>query len=190
MARKSNRRTTTAKRKSYRRRRSSGLSGLLGVKKSAPQNDLKGEVLDIVLAAAGTFAAAKGVGMLDKMINKSDSKVMGMAAPAAVVAAGVAGAVILGDRLGKSLCKGVALGGAIKFAEKALGKDNLLAGLDDDDTPLMLPGVGDIGMANLPELSHYSENSNAPVTTTGGDPQYHMGTPSEMLNGDDEIIAH
>jgi hypothetical protein len=54
----------------------------------------------------------------------------------------------------------------------------------------MLPGIGSYGQATLPELSHYSENPNAEVTTTGGDPQYYMGQPSEMLSGDDEIIAY
>jgi hypothetical protein len=59
-----------------------------------------------------------------------------------------------------------------------------------DDEPLMLPGIGSYGQAALPELSQYSENANADVTTTGNDPQYYMGQPSEVLSGDDEIIAY
>jgi hypothetical protein len=147
-------------------------------------------MLDIVAMAAGTFAAVKGVGMLDKMVNKSGTKVMSMVSPAIATAAGVAGATMMSDRFVKSLAKGLAMGGAFKLAEKVLNKENLLSGLDDDDQPLMLPGIGSYGQAALPELSHYSENPEAPVTTTGGDPQYYMGQPSEMLSGDDEIIAY
>ena len=152
-------------------------------------------MLEVAAIAAGTFAASKGVGMLDKVINKSDSKVMGFVAPAVVTAAGVACAAMVGDKLAKGLGKGVAIGGTFKLAEKALGKENLLAGLEDGGTPLMLPGVGQIGQADLPEdlreLSHFSNNPTAPVTATGNDPVYHMGTPSEVLSGDDDdFIAH
>jgi hypothetical protein len=147
------------------------------------------ELLDVALIAGGAVVAAKGIGMLDRVVNKSGSKMMGFVAPAVVTAAGVAGAV-MGEGLVKSVAKGVAMGGALKVAEKAMNKENLLSGLDDDDQPLMLPGIGSYGQAALPELSHYSENPDAPVTTTGGDPQYYMGQPSEMLSGDDEIIAY
>jgi hypothetical protein len=146
-------------------------------------------LLDVALIASGAVAAAKGIGMLDKVVNKSGSKMMGLVAPAVVTAAGVAGSMI-GDGMVKSVAKGIAMGGALKVAEKAMNKENLLSGLDDDDQPLMLPGIGSYGQAALPELSHYSENSDVPVTTTGGDPQYYMGQPSEMLSGDDEIIAY
>ena len=183
MARKKRRR-----RKTFRRRRSSlGLGGISTSKLSA--KNATTELLDVALIAGGAIAAAKGIGMLDKIVNKSGSKMMGFVSPAVVTVAGVAGAM-MGDGMVKSVAKGVAIGGAVKLAEKALNKDNLLSGLGDDDQPLMLPGIGSYGMANLPELSHYSENSDAPVTTTGGDPQYHMGQPSEMLSGDDDVIAY
>jgi hypothetical protein len=178
------RKTAYRRRKTYRRRSGFGLAGV-----SAPK-DLKNDMLDIVAMGVGTFAAVKGVGMLDKVINKSGTKVMGMISPAVAALAGAAGATMMTDRFVKSLAKGVAMGGAFKLLEKALNKENLLSGLDDDDQPLMLPGIGSYGQAALPELSHYSENPEAPVTTTGGDPQYHMGQPSEMLSGDDEIIAY
>jgi hypothetical protein len=113
---------------------------------------------------------------------------MGMVAPAVVTVAGVAGSM-MGNGMVKSIAKGVAMGGAVKLAEKAMNKENLLSGVDDDQ-PLMLPGIGSYGQASLPELSHYSENPGADVTTTGGDPQYYMGQPSEVLSGDDEIIAY
>jgi len=177
----------SSRRRSYRRRsgRSLGLAGI-----SAPKaNDLKNDLIDIAATAVGTYAAAKGVGMLDKMINKSGSKMMGYVAPAVVTAAGMAGAALMGKNPAvKSFAKGVAMGGVIKLAEKALNKDNLLAGVDDQ--PLMLPGIGSFGQAvlpeKLPELSHYSQNPNADVTTTGGDWAYRMGQPSEQLSGDDE----
>ena len=190
--------STTPKRKTYkRRRRSSGLSGFMGVRSSAPKKDIKGEMMDIALAAAGTFAAAKGVGMLDKVINKPEdgapSKVKSMIAPAAVTVVGVAGAVLLGDRLGKSLAKGVALGGALKLTEKALGKDNLLAGIDEA-TPTMIPGIGAYGQASLPEytpeMSHYSNNPDAPATVTGGSYGYQIPQTPDTLSGDGEIIAY
>jgi len=146
------------------------------------------ELLDVALIAGGAIVASKGIGMLDKAVNKSGSKMMGLVAPAVATVAGVAGAM-MGNGMVKSVSKGIALGGALKVAEKAMNKENLLAGLDDDQ-PLMLPGIGSYGQASLPELSHYSENPNAPVTTTGGDPQYYMGQPSEMLSGDEEIIAY
>ena len=178
------RKSTYRRRKTYRHRSSFGLAGM-----SAPK-DLKNDMLDIVAMAAGTFAAVKGVGMLDKVINKSGTKVMGMISPGIATLAGAAGATMMNDRFIKSVAKGVAMGGAFKLLEKVLNKENLLSGLDDDDQPLMLPGIGSYGMANLPELSHYSENPDAPVTTTGNDPQYHMGQPSEMLSGDDDLIAY
>ena len=174
------------RRKTYERRRSSGLAGLSTSKLNV--KNATSELLDVALIAGGAIVAAKGVGMLDKVVNKSGSKMMGFAAPAAVTVVGVAGAM-MGDGMVKSVARGVAMGGAIKVAEKAMNKENLLAGLDDDQ-PLMFPGIGSYGQATLPELSHYSENPNAPVTTTGGDPQYYMGQPSEMLNGDDDIIAY
>ena len=146
------------------------------------------ELLDVALITGGAIAAAKGIGMLDKAVNKSGSKMMGFVAPAVVTAAGVAGAM-MGDGLVKSVARGIAMGGALKVAEKAMNRENLLSGVDDDQ-PLMLPGIGSYGQATLPELSHYSENADAPVTTTGGDPQYYMGQPSEMLSGDDDIVAY
>jgi hypothetical protein len=146
------------------------------------------ELLDVALIAGGAIAAAKGIGMLDKVVNKSGSRMMGFVAPAVVTAAGVAGAM-MGNGMVKSVAKGIAMGGALKVAEKAMNKDNILSGVDDDQ-PLMLPGIGSYGQAALPELSHYSENSDADVTTTGGDPQYYMGQPSEVLNGDDDIVAY
>ena len=178
--RRRNRRTT------YRKRRSSGLGGISTSKLNV--KNATSELLDVALIAGGAIAAAKSVGMLDGIINKSGSKMMGFVAPAAVTVAGVAGAM-MGNGMVKSVAKGIAMGGALKVAEKAMNKDNLLAGLGDDQ-PLMLPGIGSYGQATLPELSHYSENRAAPATTTGGDPQYYMGQPSEMLNGDEEIIAY
>jgi hypothetical protein len=80
------------------------------------------------------------------------------------------------------------MGGALKVAEKAMNRENLLSGTDDQ--PLMLPGIGSYGQAALPELSQYSVNADADVTTTGADPQYYMGQPSEVLSGDEEIIAY
>ena len=174
-----------SRRKTYRRRRSSGLAGLSTSKLSA--KNATTELLDVALIAGGAIAASKGIGMLDKVVNKSGSKMMGFVAPAAVTVVGVAGAM-MGEGMVKSVAKGVAMGGALKVAEKAMNKENLLSGVDDQ--PLMLPGIGSYGQASLPELSHYSENRAAPATTTGGDPQYYMGQPSEMLNGDEEIIAY
>jgi hypothetical protein len=171
------------RRKSYKRR--SGLGGISTSKLNV--KNATNELLDVALIASGAIAAAKGVGMLDKVINKSGTKVMGMIAPAAVAAVGVAGAM-MGNGMIKFVAKGVAMGGALKVAEKAMNKENLLSGVDDE--PLMLPGIGSYGQAALPELSQYSENANADVTTTGGDPQYYMGQPSEVLSGDDEIIAY
>jgi len=178
---------SSSRRKTYRRRRrSSGLGGISTSKLSV--KNATNELLDVALIAGGAIAAAKGIGMLDGIVNKSSSKMMGFVAPAVVTAAGVAGAM-MGDGMVKSVAKGIAMGGALKVAEKAMNKDNLLSGTDDDQ-PLMLPGIGSYGQAALPELSHYSENADAPVTTTGGDPQYYMGQPSEMLSGDDEIVAY
>ena len=182
MARRKRRRRTT-----YRRRRSSlGLGGISTSKLNV--KNAGNELLDVALIAGGAIAAAKGIGALDGIINKSGSRAMGFVAPAAVTVVGVAGAM-MGDGMVKSVAKGIAMGGAIKVAEKAMNKENLLSGVDDEQ-PLMLPGIGSYGQAALPELSHYSENSDAPVTTTGGDPQYYMGQPSEVLSGDDEIIAY
>ena len=170
----------------YKRRRSSGLGGIstskLNVKNAA------NEALDAALIAGGAIAAAKGIGILDKAINKSGGRMMGFVAPAVVTAAGVAGAMMTAGMV-KSVAKGVAIGGALKVAEKAINKENILSGMDDNQT-LMLPGIGSYGQAALPELPHYSENPNAEATTTGGDPQYYMGQPSEVLNGDDDVIAY
>ena len=175
------------RRKTYRRRRSRSL-GLGGISTSKLNvKNATNELLDVALITGGAIAAAKGIGMLDKVVNKSGSKMMGFVAPAVVTVAGVAGAM-MGAGMVKSVAKGIAMGGALKVAEKAMNKENLLSGVDDDQ-PLMLPGIGSYGQATLPELSHYSENADAPVTTTGGDPQYYMGQPSEMLSGDDEIVA-
>ena len=174
------------RRKTYRRRsRSLGLGGISTSKMSV--KNATTELLDVALITGGAIAAAKGVGMLDKVVNKSGSKMMGFVAPAVVTAAGVVGAM-MGNGMVKTVAKGIAMGGALKVAEKAMNKENLLSGVDDQ--PLMLPGIGSYGQAALPELSHYSENSDAPVTTTGGDPQYYMGQPSEMLSGDDDIVAY
>ena len=180
------RRSKNSVSRSYRRRRSSGLGGLSTSKLNV--KNATNELLDVALIAGGAIAAAKGVGALDRVVNKSGSKMMGFVAPAVVTAAGVAGAM-MGDGMVKAVAKGIAMGGALKVAEKAMNKDNLLSGMDDDQ-PLMLPGIGSYGQAALPELSHYSENADAPVTTTGGDPQYYMGQPSEMLSGDDDIVAY
>ena len=183
----------TAAPKRRRRRSTRGLSGLPARRPSARKNlqeELKNGMIDIVAMGAGAFAAAKGVSMLDKMINKSDNKIMGMASPAAALVAGVAGAAMSNNPIVKALAKGVAVGGGIKLAEKALGKDNLLSGVDGDDMPLMLPGIGEAGMANLPELPHYSENNDAPPTTTGADHAYHLPPSSEVLNGGEEFIAY
>jgi hypothetical protein len=182
------RKSTYRRRKTYRRRRSSlGLGGVSTSKFNA--KNATTELLDVALIAGGAIAAAKGIGMLDRMVNKSGSRMMGLVSPLGVTVVGVAGAV-MGDGMVKSVAKGIAIGGAVKLAEKALNKENLLSGLDDDDQPLMLPGIGSYGQAALPELSHYSENPDAEVTTTGGDPQYYMGQPSEMLSGDDDLIAY
>ena len=178
------RRSKNSVSRSYRRRRSLGLGGISTSKLSV--KNATNELLDVALIAGGAIAAAKGVGMLDRVVNKSGSKMMSLVAPAVVTAAGVAGAM-MGDGMVKAVAKGIALGGAVKVAEKAMNKENLLSGFDE---PLMLPGIGSYGQAALPELSHYSENADAPVTTTGGDPQYYMGQPSEMLSGDEEIVAY
>jgi hypothetical protein len=146
------------------------------------------ELLDVALIAGGAIAAAKGIGFLDRKVNKSGNKMMGIAVPAAVTLVGVAGAA-MGEGLVKAVAKGIALGGAVKAVEKAMNKENLLSGLDDDQ-PLMLPGIGSYGQAALPALSHYSENPDADVVTTGGDPQYHMGQPSEMLSGNEDFVAY
>ena len=174
------------RRKNYRRRRSPGLGGISTSKLNV--KNATNELLDVALIAGGAIAAAKGIGMLDKAVNKSGSRMMGFVAPAVVTAAGVAGAM-MGEGMIKSVAKGIAMGGALKVAEKAMNKENILSGVDDDQT-LMLPGIGSYGQATLPELSHYSENPNAEVTTTGGDPQYYMGQPSEVLNGDDDVIVY
>lgn len=166
------------------RRRSGGLAGFSTSRMNV--KNATNELLDVVLTAGGAIVAAKGVGMLDKVVNKSGSKLMGFVAPAVVTVAGVAGSV-MGEGLVKSLAKGLAMGGALKLAEKALNKDNLLSGVDDDQ-PLMLPGIGNFGQANLPELSQYSEIPDADIRTTGADPQYYMGQPSEVLSGDEDIV--
>lgn len=165
--------------KRRKKRRSSGLAGLSKIK----AKEAGSELLDVALIAGGTILASKGVALLDRTINKNNSKVIGLVVPGVVTLVGLAGS-IMGKGLIKSLSKGVTLGGGVKLAEKALNKTNLLSGVDDE--PLMLPGIGDVGYANLPELSHYSENDEADVTTTGNDPQYYMGAPSEVLSGDEE----
>lgn len=182
--RKSGARRKTSVRRRAGVRRSSRSLGIAGISKP---KDMKNDVLDIVAMAAGTFAGVKLTGMLDKVVNKSDSKVMGYVSPAVVTVAGVMGSTMPNNRLVKSVSKGIAAGAAFKLVEKVTNKTGLLSG---DDQPLMMPGIGDFGQGRLPELAWYSENPDAPVTTTGGDPQYHMGTPSEVLSGDDgEIIA-
>jgi hypothetical protein len=183
MAKRKRRRRNSFRRK---RRSSLGLGGISTSKLSA--KNATNELLDVALITGGAIAAAKGIGALDKIVNKSGSRAMGFVAPAVVTVAGVAGAM-MGDGMVKSVAKGVAMGGAIKVAEKAMNRENLLSGVDDDQ-PLMLPGIGSFGQAALPELSHYSENPNAEVTTTGSDPQYYMGQPSEVLSGDDDVIAY
>jgi hypothetical protein len=146
------------------------------------------ELINVVCIAGGAVAAAKGIGILDRKINTSGNKLIGLGVPLAVAAVGVLGATMGKNNIVQSVAKGVAAGGALKFAEKLMNKENLLSGLDEQ--PLMLPGIGSYGQAALPELSHYSENPNADVTTTGGDPQYYMGQPSEMLSGDEEFVAY
>lgn len=165
--------------KRRKKRRGLGLAGLPKIK----AKEAGSELLDVALIAGGTILASKGVALLDRTINKNNSKVIGLVVPGVVTLVGLAGS-IMGKGLIKSLSKGVTLGGGVKLAEKALNKTNLLSGVDDE--PLMLPGIGDVGYANLPELSHYSENDEADVTTTGNDPQYYMGAPSEVLSGDEE----
>ena len=174
--------TKSVRRRSSRRRRSS--SGLAGFSKP---KDAKNDILDIALMAAGTFAATKGVGMLDRIINKSDSKLMSMAAPALVTAVGVAGATLSSNRMVKSVAKGIATGGGFKLAEKALNKPGLLSGAEN--RPLMLPGIGEYEQAELKELSQYSENLNADAIYNSGDPQYNMGTQTELLGYNDDLIA-
>ncbi len=175
------------KRRSYRRSNKGIGLGELPVQKFNKKEAVNG-ALAAVLAAGGLFIAAKGSGWLDKTINKNNSKAMGIFSPGLLTLAGIAAATFTKDAV-KAFGHGLAAGGLIKVIEKVSGKENLLAGTDDDQ-PLMLPGVGDIGFADLPELSHYSENPEADVTTTGNDPQYRMGQPSEILSGDDEIIAY
>jgi len=153
------------------------------------QEGLKNGVMDIVAAGVGTFVAAKGVAMLDGVINKSGGKAMGFVSPAVAAVAGVVGAAMVDNRIVQSLAKGVAVGGAIKLVEKAMGKDNLLSGLDENDRALMLPGIDEMGQADLPELPHYSENPDAPVTATGADYEYQMGRPNEVLSGNADFIA-
>jgi hypothetical protein len=170
MARRKRRRRTT-----YKRSRSSlGLGGISPSKMSA--KNATTELLDVALIAGGAVAAAKGIGMLNNVVNKSGNRMIDIAVPLGVAAVGVAGA-IMGDGMVKSVAKGVAIGGAVKLAEKALNKENLLSGFDDDDQPLMLPGIGSYGMANLPELSHYSENPAADVTPQAATRSITWGNP-------------
>lgn len=173
------------RRRKSRKVRSLGLAGISAAKvnKKEAVNDL----LEIVITSVTTVAAAKGISWLDKKINKAGTKVMGLASPAIALVAGGAGSVFLKNNLMKAACKGIAMGGAIKGAEKLMNKENLLSGIDEDQ-PLMLPGIGSYGMSNLPELPHYSENPEAEPTVTGGDPQYYMGQPSEVLSGDDDEV--
>jgi hypothetical protein len=162
-----------------------GLAGLSTSKFSV--KNATSELLNVACIAGGAFAAAKGIGFLDRKVNSSGNKLLGLGVPLAVTLIGVAGASMGKNAIVQSVAKGVAVGGAIKLAEKGLNKENLLSGLDEE--PLMLPGIGSYGQAALPELPHYSENPNADVTTTGGDPQYYMGQPSEMLSGDEDFVA-
>jgi hypothetical protein len=149
--------------------------------------DIKTDLIDIAATAVGTFAAAKGASILSNKLNKG--KMVDMAIGGAVVVAGIAGGAFMGKNpVVKSLARGVAIGGALKLAEKALGKDNLLAGLEDDSRPAMLPGIGDVGQADLPELEYDLSGTEAPAT--GGDYEYRMGTPSEQLSGNEEFIAY
>jgi len=186
----SSRRTATA---GKRRRRSRGLAGVPARRSSQKSNlasGVKDGVMDIAAIGVGAFVAAKGVSMLDKAINKSGGKMMGMVSPGVVAVAGVAGSAMLKNGFAKTLAKGVAVGATLKLAEKALGKENLLSGIDDGDRALMMPGMGETGMAQLPELSHYSENPAAPVTAIGTDYEYQMGTPVDVLSGSEEFIAY
>ena len=101
---KSTKRATSVRRKTYRRRRrSSGLSGLMGVQ-SASKKDLANDLIEVAATAAGVFAAAKGTGMLGKAIKKE-----GVIPPAAITAAGVAGLVFLDNKMVKAVAKGVVI---------------------------------------------------------------------------------
>ena len=189
MAKKSKKGGKTSKRRSFKRRnRRSGLAGLPTGKINA--KNATDSLLEVGLTIGGALVAAKGIGMLESKINPDGtSKVKGMIAPGVAAAAGIVG-TMMSEGMVKSIAKGVALGGAVKLVEKAMGKDNLLGlGDDGDDRPLALPGIGRIGIADLPELPQYSENTDADVTTTGGDPRYYMGQQNEVLSGDEEIIA-
>jgi hypothetical protein len=148
-------------------------------------------LLDTGLTIGGAIAAAKAISFLDGKINPDGtSKMKGMIAPAAAAVIGVAGSIISDGHV-KAVSRGIALSGAVKVAEKLLNKENLL-GVDDqyDGRALALPGIGSFGQAQLPELPHYSENPAALPTTTGADPQYYMGQPSDVLSVEDEIIAY
>jgi len=188
------RKTSTSRKKSSgssvgkRRRRTRGLSGVPArssrtARKSNLQKGITDGIMDVVAVGVGAFAAAKGASFLDKTINKSGGKAMGMVSPGIITVAGVVGSAMLNGKFAKSLATGLAVGGALKVTEKAMGKDNLLSGLDDDGQTLMLPGVGNTGIATLPELPHYSENPNAPVTATGSDYEYHMGMSPDVMSG-------
>ena len=185
--------SSTPRERVYRKRRSRRSLGLLGL--PAPAN-AKGDMLDIAAVAVGAIAGANGAGLLSsKVFNKGESsnKMKGMIAPGILTVVGAAGSTVLKNRMAKSVAKGLAVGAAFKLVEAGTTKNPmaLLSGVDDyESRPLMLPGVGEIGQANLPELSHYSENEDAPVTSTGADYEYRMGTPSEVLSGDDDIIAY
>ncbi len=185
------------RRKSYRKRRRS--TGLAGITSKPSAKTAMDELMDVALIGGGAVAAVKLSGVVDKIVNKDGSKIKGLIAPGGIALVGAAVALMTGgktdgrDKMKRginALAKGAAMAGIVKCIEKAINKGTLLSGTDDDQ-PLMLPGIGSFGMADLPELPHYSENSNADVTTTGNDPQYHMGTPSEVLSGDDdEVVAY
>ena len=191
---KSNRKSSSSSTAGKRRRRSPrGLAGVPARRtagKSNLQAGIKDGLIDVVAIGVGAFAGAKGSAFLDKTINKSGGKAMGFVSPGVVAVAGVAGSAMLKNPVAKAFAKGLAAGAALKVAEKAMNKDNLLSGTDDGDRALMLPGIGETGQAQLPELTHYSENPNAPVTATGSDYEYHMGTPVDVLSGGEEFIAY
>ncbi|GHT78376.1 hypothetical protein FACS189464_1700 [Bacteroidia bacterium] len=189
MVSKKSKRGTTSKRRSYKRRnKKGGLAGLPTGKLNA--KNATESLLDVGLTIGGAIAASKGIGFLaGKLDPDGTSKMKGMLAPGIATVAGLAG-TMMSDGHVKSIAKGVALGGAVKLVEKAMGKENLLGLGDDgegDNRPLALPGIG--LLADLPELPRYSENADADVATTGGDPRYYMGQPNEVLSGDEEFIA-
>jgi hypothetical protein len=197
--------TTSYTSRSYTRR--STLGALTATKSKSSVNIVE-ELVDVALIAAGAFAAAKGTAKLSEVLP-SGNKIVELAAPAVVTLVGVGAGAMMESRPIRALGKGIAVGGAVKLAEKALDKPNLLSGLDEndgyEDLPELLPedgtiyglgrppvpGLGQtmtpgIGTAHLPVIQHMDVPQGVEADATGIDYHYRMPRRPEVSGTEDD----